>query len=117
MIGTFLALLALVLVVSAALIALLWRAKPVPAVWVASASGALGLVFAAASLTDNHADLGTVLGVVLLAGILGAGWSTQRRTIYLAVDYAGLMVGILARFVAFTSVLGGGTVAASNTLP
>jgi len=118
MIDTFLTLLALVLVGAAWLIALSWRRKPLPAVWVASASGALGLVLAAGSLTINPADLGTALGVVLLAGILGAGWNPQGKPIYLVVAYAGLLVGTLARFVAFASVLGGSsTVAASNTLP
>jgi sulfoxide reductase heme-binding subunit YedZ len=117
MIATLLALFALVLVASAALIALLWRAKPVTAVWVASASGALGLILAVAGFTVNLADLGTVLGVVLLAGILGAGWNPQRRPVYLAAGYAGLLAGTVARFVAFTSVLGGSTVAASSNLP
>ena len=117
MIATFLALFALVLIASAALTALLWRAKPVPAVWAASASGALGLILAAASLTVNLADLGTVVGVVLLAGILGAGWNPQRKGIYLVVGYIGLLAGILARFVAFTSVLKISTIAASNTIP
>ncbi|HZB83859.1 MAG TPA: ferric reductase-like transmembrane domain-containing protein [Rubrobacteraceae bacterium] len=117
MIVTFLALFALVLVASVALIALLWRAKPVPAVWVAGASGTLGLILAAASLTTNIADLGTVIGVVLLAGILGAGWNPQRKSIYLVVGYVGLLAGILARFVAFTSALEISTVAASNTIP
>ena len=80
--------------------------------------GALGLVLAAGSLTINPADLGTALSVVLLAGILGAGWNPQGKPIYLVVAYAGLLVGILARFVAFASVLGGNSiVAASNTLP
>ncbi len=118
MIATFLTLLALVLVGSAWLIALLWRRKPLPAIWVASASGALGLILAAGSLTINPADLGTVLGVVLLAGVLGAGWNPQGKPIYLVIAYAGLLIGILARFVAFVSVLGGNSiVAASNTLP
>jgi hypothetical protein len=107
MIATFLALLALVLVGSAWLIALVWRRKPLPAVWVASALGALGLVVAAGSLTINPADLGTALGIVLLAGILGAGWNPQGKPIYLVVAYGGILVGILARFVAFASVLGG----------
>ena len=117
MIATFLALFALVLVASAAFIALLWRAKPVPAVWVASALGTLGLILAAASLTINLADLGTVLGVVLLTGILGAGWNPQRKSIYLVVGYAGLLAGIVARFIAFTSTLEISTIAASNTIP
>ena len=118
MIATFLALLALVLVGSAWLIGLVWRRKPLPEVWVASALGALGLVVAAGILTINPADLGTALGIVLLAGILGAGWNPQGKPIYLVIAYAGLLVGILARFVAFASVLGGNSiVAASNTLP
>jgi sulfoxide reductase heme-binding subunit YedZ len=114
MIATFLALLALVLVGSAWLTALLWRRKPLPAVWVASVLGALGLVLAAGSLTINPADLGTVLGVVLLAGILGAGWNPQGKPIYLVVAYAGLLVGILARFVAFASVIGGSSIVAAS---
>jgi sulfoxide reductase heme-binding subunit YedZ len=118
MIATFLALLTLVLVGSAWLIALVWRRKPLPAAWVASALGALGLVVAAGILTINPADLGTALGIVLLAGILGAGWNPQGKPIYLVVAYVGLLVGIVARSVAFASVLGGSsTLAASNTLP
>lgn len=118
MTATFLALLALVLVGSAWVLSLFRWMKPLPAVWVASALGASGIVLAAGSLTINLADFGTALGIVLLAGILGAGWNPQGRHIYLIVAYAGLLVGILARFVAFVSVLGGSsTVVASNTLP
>jgi hypothetical protein len=118
MIAMFLTLLALVLVGSAWLIAFLWSRKPLPAVWVASGSGALGLILAAGSLSINPADLGTVLGMVVLASVLGAGWTPQGKPIYLVIAYAGLLVGTLARFVAFASVLGGNSiVAASNTLP
>ena len=117
MIATFLTLFALVLVASAALIGLLWRAKPVPAIWVASALGTLGTILAAASLTINLADFGTVLGIILLAGILGAGWNPQGKSIYLVVGYAGFLAGIVARFIAFTSSLEISTTAASNTIP
>jgi hypothetical protein len=61
MTATFLALLALVLVGLAWLLALFRRSKPLPAVWVASALGASGIVLAAGSLTINLADLGTAL--------------------------------------------------------
>jgi methionine sulfoxide reductase heme-binding subunit len=86
-------------------------------VWVASASGTLGLILAAASLTINLADLGTVLGIILLAGILGAGWDPQRKSIYLVVGCAGLLASIVARLIAFTSALEISTTAASNTIP
>ncbi len=117
MTAAFLALFAFVLVFPAALISLLWIRKPVPAVWVVASLGALALVLAAAGGTTTLLDLGTVLGVVILAGILGAGWNPERKSIYLVVAYAGLLTGTLARFIAFTAELGGIAAAPSGTLP
>lgn len=114
---TFLALFAFVLVSSAALISLLWVRKPVPAVWAVASLGALALALATASGTTMPLDLGTVLGVVILADILGAGWKPERRNLYLVVAYAGLLAGALARFIFFTAGLGGVAETPSGTLP
>lgn len=117
MIAPFLTLLAFVVALSAGLIFMLWIKDPTPAVWVAAALGSVGLILAFASRTTRLADLGMVVGITLLSGILGAGWKPERKIVFLAVGYAGLLLGILARFVAFTTALGSTAAAPSGNLP
>lgn len=117
MITTVLALLAFTAALCAGSIFVLWIGEPGPAVWVAASLGSLGLVLALASGTIGFADLGTVAGVTLLAGVLGAGWDLERRKILLALGYAGLLAGLLSRFFALTATLGSTSATLSGNLP
>ena len=105
------ALLALMAVAAAAFAALatpvLGASARLPS-WTAAALGVAGLIFALFSGTTRPLDLATVVGVVLIGGIRGSGWAPSGRKMLLLVALAGLAIGTLARFFAFSDAVANG---------
>lgn len=75
-----------------------------PLAWTASASGASSLLLALASGTTNALDLATAAGVATVATVAGAGWQPSGRSTLLGLGLASLLVGVVARFWAFSYV-------------
>jgi sulfoxide reductase heme-binding subunit YedZ len=84
-------------------------------VWVASVAGSLGLLVAVISGSGQVLDLATVIGIVLIGGVGGAGWAPPGRRVILGLGLLCLIAGSLARVEAFSDTfltatgVGGGT--------
>lgn len=73
--------------------------------WTASTFGVLGLAAAAAGDSMRLLDLAAVAGVVLVAGVAGAGWAPPGRGAILSLGLLGLGAGLFARFAALAAVV------------
>lgn len=113
-------LLALVLVASAAIVALtsISEEPPASSAWAAAVMGVLGLVLSVLSSSTSLFDFATVFGVVVFAGIKGAGWNPKLKNTLLVLAVLGLFTGAFTRFFALFSgtALSSGTVF-DGTLP
>jgi sulfoxide reductase heme-binding subunit YedZ len=110
-----LATLALILVGEAAAISVFaLDGEPALAGWAVATLGTLGLTAAGLGNTVNPADMFTLSGVVLFAGVAGAGWRPRGKGAWLFLASAALMAGLLARFIGLSDVLAGGTGALEN---
>jgi sulfoxide reductase heme-binding subunit YedZ len=107
--------LALILVGEAAVISIFaLDGEPALAGWAVAILGTLGLSAAALGHTANPADMFTLSGVVLFAGIAGAGWSPRGKGAWLFLASVALLVGLLARFIGSSYVIASGTAALEN---
>lgn len=68
--------------------------------WSVALVGAASLVFALLSQSTGLLDLATILGVVVFAGIAGAGWNPRGRSALLIVGFASLVVGLVPHLLA-----------------
>jgi sulfoxide reductase heme-binding subunit YedZ len=115
MVTLLLAALALILVGEAAVISVFaLDGEPALAGWIIATLGTLGLTAAALGHAVNPADMFTLSGVVLFAGIAGAGWSPRGKGVWLFLASAALMAGLLARFIGLSDVLASGMAAMGN---
>ena len=88
-----------------------------PLAWVASSLGALGLAAAVAGTTTRLIDFATVVGVVLVEGVAGAGWAPRGRRLVLFLGLLVLAAGVYARFVALVPAAGSGWEAVVAAVP
>lgn len=95
---------ALVVALGVAL-AIVLKKKTTILAWIASALGVFGLAVAAAGSSVRLLDLATVAGVVLVAGVAGAGWAPPGRGAILVLGLLGLGAGLFARFAALAAVV------------
>jgi len=84
-------------------------------VWVASVAGSLGLLVAVLGGSGQVLDLATVIGIVLIGGVGGAGWAPPGRRVILGLGLVCLIAGSIAPVEAFSDTFltatsaGGGT--------
>ena len=109
--ATLLPLLSLVLAGAAlivalgATLALVLKKETTALVWSASTLSVLSLAVAAAGSSVRLLDLATVAGVVLVAGVTGAGWSPPGRVAVLVLGLLGLGAGLFARFAILVTIV------------
>lgn len=73
--------------------------------WTASTLSVLGLATATAGSSIRLLELATVLGIVLVAGVAGAGWTPPGRGVILSLGLLGLGAGLFARFATLADVV------------
>ena len=73
--------------------------------WSASTLSVFGLAAAAVGSSIRLLDLATVAGIVLVAGVAGAGWTPPGRSAILVLGVLGLGAGLFARFAALAAVV------------
>ncbi len=73
--------------------------------WAASIPGLLGLIVALMGDSLRTLDLATVVGIVLVGGVAGAGWSPAGRGILLSLGILFLAAGLFVRWEAFSYIL------------
>ncbi len=89
--------------------------KTSPLVWVASVAGSLGLLVAVIGDSAQILDLATVIGIVLIGGVGGAGWAPPGRRVLLVLGLLCLIAGSLARVEAFSGAFVTATGAGGET--
>ena len=73
--------------------------------WLAAAAGTASLALAALGGSTRLWDLFAVFGVVVFAGLAGAGWNPRGRGILLVAGSASFILGLVGRFLALAPVL------------
>ena len=84
--------------------------------WVASVAGSLGLLVAVIGGSAQVLDLATVIGIVLIGGVGGAGWAPPGRRVLLGLGLLCLIAGSLARVEAFSDTFFAATGAGGGTI-
>ncbi|MGB3684183.1 MAG: hypothetical protein WA990_17020 [Rubrobacteraceae bacterium] len=78
---------------------------PESAGWLAAATGTASLTLSALGESTSLWDLFAVFGIVVFAGLVGAGWNPQGRRILLVAGSAGFILGLTGRLLALAPVL------------
>lgn len=79
--------------------------QPEGAGWLTAAAGTASLVLAALGESTSLWDLSAVFGIVIFAGLAGAGWNPWGKRMLLVAGSATFILGLIGRLFALAPVL------------
>jgi sulfoxide reductase heme-binding subunit YedZ len=79
--------------------------RPESAGWVTAAAGTASLALTALSGSTNLWNLTAVFGIVVFAGLAGAGWNPRGKRILLAAGSASFILGLIGCLLALAPIL------------
>ncbi len=78
---------------------------PESAGWLAATAGTASLTLTALGESTGLWDLFAIFGIVIFAGLAGAGWNPRGKGMLLVAGSAGFILGLIGRFLALAPVL------------